>query len=359
MTTPVDKIYVRPFGILQGQDAAQAVEGGFALPLAGGPSAFALVEILRLNRDGLQKRIVRVSDRDSVGRLIGDDNLDALTQSRPDINGLAMKRSQIMGVLNVTPDSFSDGGKFAEIEAAVAAGLEMAREGAAVIDVGGESTRPGAEPVDVGVEIERVTPVIEALVSKGLKNISIDSRNADVLAAAIDAGANMINDVSALSHDPKSMQVAADSGLPVILMHAQGEPQSMQRAPTYENVTLEVFDYLQARIEACVQAGIVREKIIVDPGIGFGKTLDHNLALLKSLTLFHGLGCPVLLGASRKTFIGRLDGDAEVNKRLPGSLAAAGAGLEQAVQFLRVHDVPEMRQFCAVSDAIDQSAPKF
>jgi len=359
MTTPVDKIYVRPFGLLRGLDASQALEGDFALPLAGSPAAFTLVEILRLNRDGLQKRIVRANDRSALSRLIGDEMLAALTESRSDINGLSMNRPQIMGVLNVTPDSFSDGGKFVDVETAVTAGLDMARAGASIIDVGGESTRPGAEPVAVPVEIERVVPVIEGLKSQGLANISIDSRNADVIAAAIEAGANMINDVSALSHDPKSLRIAAESGLPVVLMHAQGEPQSMQNAPTYQHVVLDVFDYLQSRLEACEQAGIVRKKIIVDPGIGFGKTLDHNLALLNGLALFHGLGCPILLGASRKSFIGRLDGDVEVNKRLPGSLAAAEAGRAQAVQVYRVHDVSEMRQFCAVSDAIDRRAPKF
>ena len=359
MSASADKIYFRPFGILRGQDAAQAVESEFALPLAGGPLAFTMLEILRLNRDGLHRRVVRVSDRGSMSRLMGDEALVALTRGRSDIGGLKMNQCHIMGVLNVTPDSFSDGGQFTDVETAVAAGLKMVREGASIIDVGGESTRPGAEPVDVSVEIERVMPVIEALKAQGIDQISIDSRNAAVMSAAISAGATMINDVSALSHDPKSLQVAADSGLPVILMHAQGEPRSMQNAPSYENVALEVFDYLQARIEACEQAGIVREKIIVDPGIGFGKTLEHNLALLNGLTLLHGLGCPVLLGASRKSFIGRLDGDAEVNKRLPGSLAAAAAGRQQAIQMFRVHDVPEMRQFCAVSEAIDRSAPKF
>ena len=359
MTEPGDKIYFRPFGTLRGKDADQAVAAELALPLAGGPGAFTMLEIIRATGGGRQSRIFRVSDRGSMDRLMGDEALVALTSSRPDFAGLPMHSTQIMGVLNVTPDSFSDGGKFVDVDSAVAAGIEMARQGASVIDVGGESTRPGAEPVDIPVEIERVVPVIEGLKSAGVKEISIDSRHAEVISAAVAAGATIINDVSALTYDPASLQVAAESGVPVILMHAQGDPQSMQKSPAYDDVLLDVFDYLQSRVEACEQAGIIRSQMMVDPGIGFGKTVDHNLALLGGLSLFHGLGCPVLLGASRKSFIGRLDNDADVNQRLPGSLAAAAAGLAQGAQMLRVHDVSEMRQFQAIWGAIDRSGPKF
>ena len=359
MTESRTKIYLRPSGFLSGLDAANAIHAEQALPLAGGPLGFSLIEIIRRTNHTVQSRTVRVSDRSSMDRLMGEEALQVLTAARPEISSLAMDATHIMGVLNVTPDSFSDGGRFTDVAAAIKAGLDMHGQGASIVDVGGESTRPGAEPVDAKEEINRVVPVIEGLTSQGLTNISIDSRNAQVISAAIAAGATIVNDVSALTHDPGSMAVVAQSGLPVILMHAQGDPKSMQDRPAYDHVALDVFDYLKSRIDACEQAGILRSQIIVDPGIGFGKTLDHNLALLSRLSLLHGLGCPILLGASRKSFIAKLDNNADVSKRLPGSLAAAAAGLRQGAQMLRVHDVPEMKQFLAVSWGIDGSRQKF
>ncbi len=213
--------------------------------------------------------------------------------------------------------------------------------------MGGESTRPGADPVSIEEECRRVLPVIEGLAKRAKAPVSIDTRNAGVMRRAADAGARLINDVSALSHDPRSMEVAAQTGLPVVLMHAQGEPRTMQKNPAYADVVLDVYDALEARIDACGRAGIARERLVVDPGIGFGKTLAHNLALLGALTMFHSLGCAVLLGVSRKSFIAKLTG-ARADDRLPGSLAGALLGAAQGVQILRVHDVAATRQALAV-----------
>jgi dihydropteroate synthase len=259
----------------------------------------------------------------------------------------------LMGILNVTPDSFSDGGRFQHVEAAVSHARQMIADGAGIVDIGGESTRPGADPVEPAEELDRVIPVIEALKDCGVP-LSIDTRHAAVMRAALAAGAAMINDVSALTADPESLAVAAASSAPVVLMHAQGDPRTMQQAPHYVDVVAEVYAYLEHRVEVCLRAGIALERLIVDPGIGFGKTLDHNLALLRNLGRFHSLGCPILLGVSRKSFLGRIAGGAPADCRLPGSLAAALAGVRQGVHILRVHDVADTRQAIAVWRSIYQ-----
>jgi dihydropteroate synthase len=262
-----------------------------------------------------------------------------------------MNRPCVMGIVNVTPDSFSDGGDRFDAERAIADGLAMWRAGADFVDVGGESTRPGAAPVAPEEELRRVRPVVAALAGEGVR-VSIDSRHAEVMAGAVEAGAAVINDVTALTGDAVSLRVAADSGLPVVLMHMQGEPRSMQADPHYDDVALEVYDHLAERLAACEAAGIPRARIAVDPGIGFGKTLVHNLELLDRLTLFHGLGCPLLLGVSRKSFIGKLSRQEPPKDRLAGSLAAALAGVARGAQILRVHDVAETLQALAVWRAI-------
>ena len=248
-----------------------------------------------------------------------------------------------MGIVNVTPDSFSDGGQFADAAAAVAHGRDLAAAGAAIVDVGGESTRPGADPVSPDEELRRVIPVVEGLAAAGL-TVSIDTRRAAVMHAAVAAGATVINDVTALAGDPESLAVAAAAGVPVILMHMRGEPQTMQRDPTYDDVALDVYDALAGRVAACRAAGIPLANIAVDPGIGFGKTVDHNLELLAALAMFQGLGTAVVLGVSRKSFIGRLAGAAPADQRLPGSIAAGLAGIHHGADILRVHDVAATAQ---------------
>ena len=316
--------------------------------LAGGPLAFDRVQVR--SRPGDVDTLVAVEQlldwAAAEGR--GFDaavalQLERLTAPRSDIAGLSLDWPRLMGVLNVTPDSFSDGGSFVDAEAAVDHAWEMIQAGVDLIDVGGESTRPGAAATPAAVEAERVLPVLAGLGNAPVP-LSIDSRHAAVMRAAADAGVAIINDVSALRHDPDSLAVAAACGLPVVLMHARGDPATMQDDPVYDDVLLDIYDFFDSRIAACEAAGVPRDRLILDPGIGFGKTLSHNLRLLRGLSLFHGLGCPLLLGVSRKGFIGRLSGEADPAARLSGSLAAMLQGLGQGVQMVRVHDVGESRQ---------------
>ena len=262
-----------------------------------------------------------------------------------------------MGVINVTPDSFSDGGDAFNRDAAVDRGLRLLDEGADILDIGGESTRPGATPVSVRQELDRVVPVIERLASGGVP-ISVDTRHAAVMAEAMKAGAGIINDVSALTTDADSLKIAAESGADGVLMHMAGTPETMQENPGYEAVVDDVRDYLEVRVNACLAAGIVKEKIAVDPGIGFGKTLEHNLALIRHLDRFQTLGCPVLLGVSRKSFIGAMVGVDEPRERMPGSVAAGLYGVLRGARILRVHDVAETLQAVAVWIAIAGQASR-
>lgn len=249
----------------------------------------------------------------------------------------------IMGVVNVTPDSFSDGGNFFNKDKAIAHGLQLLEEGAHILDIGGESTRPGAEVVDIEEEIARVVPVIEGLAGKA-PYISIDTRNAKTMEAALKAGANIVNDISALTHDPLSIKVAADAQVPVFLMHAQGTPQDMQRNPSYNNVIDDIYCYFERRLEELSLHRIEMERIVIDPGIGFGKTDKHNMLILRNIKKFHDFGVPLLLGTSRKSFISRLSRGEGVDERIGGSLASALWGLSQGVQIFRVHDVKETAQ---------------
>ena len=258
---------------------------------------------------------------------------------------------RIMGILNVTPDSFSDGGRLAGPEQAVAAGLALHAEGADLIDVGGESTRPGATPVPLDEELRRTIPVVEGLAKAGVP-VSIDTMKAQVMRAALAAGATLLNDVSALQADPESLSVATASAAQVVLMHMPGNPQTMQALAHYEDPVAEVIAHLASRISAAESAGIPRTRLIADPGIGFGKGLDHNLAILRRLEAFHALGVPLLLGASRKSLIPAISGPAPVTDRLPGSLAIALRGAEAGVAWLRVHDVGATVQALKVWAAI-------
>ena len=245
---------------------------------------------------------------------------------------------RILGILNLTPDSFSDGGRYPTPDAALTTARAMIEAGAAMVDIGGESTRPGAPPVPEAEEIARVQPVLDRLSHSGIP-FSIDTRNAAVMARAVDAGAAMVNDISALTHDPRAMSAVARRNCDVVLMHMQGTPATMQVAPHYGDVIVEVHAWLVERIRACVAGGIARSRIVIDPGIGFGKTAEHNLTLLRGLSRFRDLGCPVMLGASRKGFIGGAVGD-----RLPGSLVIAVHAAAQGLSWVRVHDVPETVQ---------------
>ncbi|MCE2889482.1 MAG: dihydropteroate synthase [Hyphomonadaceae bacterium] len=261
-------------------------------------------------------------------------------------------RTLVMGVINATPDSFSDGGQFLSVDAALEQARRLIAQGADILDIGGESTRPGSDPVDTGEEFARVLPIIEAIRRESSIAISIDTRKPEIARAAVAAGANCWNDVSALTFAPDSLATAVELDVPVVLMHAQGDPKTMQQDPHYRDVTGEVLNFLVGRIGQAIQAGLKLSNIIVDPGIGFGKTLEHNLTLLRDLPRFVALGRPVLVGASRKRFIAALDQGAEVGDRLGGSVAAALFAAQHGAQILRVHDVAETRQALTVQMAL-------
>ena len=256
---------------------------------------------------------------------------------------LDLGRPAVMGVLNVTPDSFSDGGEHDDIDRAVGRALAMVEEGADIVDVGGESTRPGAEPVEEAAELERVLPVIEALRPRTGALISIDTVKPGVMRAACAAGADVINDVRGL-REPGALAAAAETGAGICLMHMQGRPRTMQSSPTYSDVVRDVRDFLAERIETCARAGIPRERLVVDPGFGFGKNLAHNLALLRRLPERVGLGPPLLVGVSRKSMFAHLLGDMPAKERLPASLAAAAIAVTRGARLVRVHDVAATRQ---------------
>ena len=280
--------------------------------------------------------------------------MNSATEAAPSFAGLSLDKPRLFGVINVTPDSFSDGGEALALSEALKRGRAMLDDGADILDVGGESTRPGAEPVSAEEERARVVPVVKGLSEMGAL-VSIDTRRAEVMAAAIDAGAGVVNDVTALTGDQDSLGLVADRGVAVVLMHMQGEPGSMQENPQYENAAEDVFGTLKARFEACEEAGIRRHRIAVDPGIGFGKTVDHNLEILNRLDIYRGLGLPVLLGVSRKSFIAKLSRGEAPKDRVPGSLAAVLAAWAQGVRMFRVHDVAETHQALAVAQAIGEA----
>jgi len=262
---------------------------------------------------------------------------------------LKASRLMIMGVVNVTPDSFSDGGAYNNH--AAQHGLKLLEQGADILDIGGESTRPHADVVSVQDEIARVVPVIEGLAGKA-KYISIDTRNSETMSAAVQAGANIINDVSGLRHDPESVGVVAQSGLPICIMHMQGTPQTMQNAPEYKNVIDDICAFFEERLAFCAVNGVAQNRVILDPGIGFGKTLEHNLEIVARFDEFKKFGCPLLFGASRKSFIAKISDAPEVQDRLAGSLAAALTGVQNGADIVRGHDVFETRQAIDVSQAL-------
>ncbi len=333
----MSRLYYRPLPL------ADSAPGPDALPLAGGWCRFDRVAV---HERGRAPRVMTARD-------LPGDVLDRLTAPRAPLAGLSWEAPRLMGILNVTPDSFSDGGRFADPAAALAQAKAMADSGAAILDIGGESTRPGARPVPAKEEIARTAPVIAAIrAALPEMPLSIDTRKAAVARAALDAGAGLVNDVSALTFDAALGPLVAERGVPVCLMHSQGTPETMQDDPRYDDVLLDVYDALDARIAAAEALGIPRSRILVDPGIGFGKTLAHNLALLRGIALFHGLGCPILLGVSRKGFIGVIGNARNPADRLPGSIALALAAIARGVQLVRVHDMAETAQALALWQAV-------
>ncbi|MBI4184440.1 MAG: dihydropteroate synthase [Proteobacteria bacterium] len=359
---PAGRVYLRPVGLLTGAGARAAVEAGAARWLAGGAVAFLALEVLVRSDDTVARRAGPLAEvvawAGAQAAPLAEHvaaTIERLAAPRPPFAGLALDRPRLMGVVNVTPDSFSDGGDAFLAADARARGLDLVAAGAELIDIGGESTRPGSEAVSENEELARVMPVIEGLRREPAAAdavLSIDTRRARVMRAAVDAGARVVNDVTALAGDPGSLDAVARSGAAAVLMHMRGEPRTMQENPTYAYAPLDVFDALAARVAAAEAAGIARARIAVDPGIGFGKTVAHNLEILGHLALFHGLGCALALGVSRKSFIGRLSRGEPPKGRIAGTIAANQVGLAQGAQVLRVHDVAEARQALAVWRAI-------
>jgi dihydropteroate synthase len=325
--------------------------------LAGGMAWFSAYEVI----EGGKRRTVPIAAFETA--LGGNERAArlhaAITAPRPALTlgdrVLRFDQPSVAAILNVTPDSFSDGGKLTDPAAAAEAGFDLSVKGATLIDVGGESTRPGAPLVWEGDEVKRVVPVIERLAKSGAL-ISVDTRKAVVMEAALAAGAAIVNDVSALLWDDRALDVVARAGCPVILMHSPDPKKGPHGGEGYRDVLTEVFDWLEARVAAVAAAGVDRAKIIVDPGIGFGKSLQDNLALLNGLALFHGLGCPIMLGASRKRMIGALSNEAPADQRLGGSIALALKGIEAGMQLLRVHDVAETVQALRVWRGLKDAA---
>ena len=341
-------LYIRPIAFAESPQS----EEGEAIRLAGGmvyASRFALIvreggKVIERERFSMRELEAALPGLPEDARIQWGNLRKVHAPIRCGQRTLRLDQPQVMGILNVTPDSFSDGGRFMDDpEVAHAHAAAMLEAGAAIIDVGGESTRPGAAAVWEGDEIKRVIPAIERLAASGAA-ISVDTRRPAVMEAALKAGAHILNDVSALRHDPRSVELAANTGAPVVLMHAPGEGEDLHANAAYGDVVLDVFDWLKARRDAALAAGIARDRIVLDPGIGFGKSVADNLALMNALALFHALGQPLLVGASRKRMIGALSNEAPAHRRLGGSLMLAVKAMEAGVQLLRVHDVPETVQ---------------
>jgi dihydropteroate synthase len=348
----VRQIYLRPCAFI---DTPIGFDGQ-AARLAGTMVYFSALEII-LTDGGKRasKALVRLTELDahldSLPVELGDKarkQFSNITSSRPALKlgarNILLDQPRVMGILNCTPDSFSDGGRHGDDPEALARnGGAMAAAGAAIIDVGGESTRPGAPLVWEGDEIKRIEPAIRQLAASGTA-VSVDTRKAAVMQAALSAGAAMINDISALLYDDRSIEIARVAACPVVLMHAPSQSSDPHKGGEYGDVLTEVYDWLEARVDAVEAAGIGRDSILIDPGIGFGKSLADNLVLINNLALFHGIGCPILFGASRKRMIGALSNEAAAEARLGGSVFLAMKAVEQGAHIVRVHDVPETVQ---------------
>ena len=346
-------VYVRPCNFVHGKHATFLIQKKQALPICGNRSiAFTHVEIITKKN---KRQIITISQVNNLSKQYQKQvqlDLKQIQKKRTSIGKLNMDQPILMGVLNVTPDSFSDGGKFNKLNKALQHAKQMIQDGAHIIDVGGESTRPGAKLISIKEEYNRVIKVIQKI--KKIKSciISIDTRKSQVMKQAAKAGATIINDVSALDFDPQSEQVVIDLKQPIILNHSQGTPETMQKNPTYQNVLIEIYDYFENKIKQLEKKGIPRKHIIIDPGIGFGKNVQHNLTLMRHVSFFHSLGCPLMLGPSRKSFIGKIMGKKDSISRIGGTISAVIIGANQGVQFFRVHDIKEINEALTINQAL-------
>ena len=347
-------VFARPICMSKTKDTlSDPVKG---INLHGGPYNFDKLELLIKTDENI---FVFSSEIDEAREwALADGCIEKLDQIILNLTGrhssnvfASLSSPLLMGVVNVTPDSFYDGGKNSKTQIAISQAHRLIADGVDIIDIGGESSKPGAVPVTAEQEIERVIPVIKEVSGFGVP-ISIDTQKSSVMEAAVKAGASIVNDISALSADPKSLRLLRELGVPVILMHMQGTPVDMQNNPYYQFAPLDILEYLRNRIDVCLESGISLSNIIVDPGIGFGKNLNHNLAILNRLSLFHNLRVPIAIGVSRKSFIASLNEDEPPDQRLAGSLAMAIWACQQGVQILRVHDVAETKQALKIYKAV-------
>ncbi|MCK8825265.1 dihydropteroate synthase [Fuchsiella alkaliacetigena] len=334
--------------------------GEASLPRAAGGLEVEETDLILMGTDKVFRKVEKVLRMQPFGlRELGKEILKAIDNYTRQLSPISVgssefefgKRTYIMGVLNVTPDSFSDGGKFDRLDVAVEHAKKMVAEGADIIDVGGESTRPGSEPVPLEVELDRVLPVVERLKAEIEAPISVDTYKSEVAKRVLEAGADIINDISGFKEDPQLAEVAAEYEVPVVVMHIQGQPKNMQENPSYGDLISEIMEYLQQSINCGIEAGIARDKIIVDPGIGFGKTLEHNLEIMKRLREFRSLGQPILLGTSRKSMIGDTL-DLPVEERVEGTAATVSIGIANGADIVRVHDIKEMKRVAKMTDAM-------
>lgn len=346
-------VYVRPCNFVHGKHAVFLIQKKQALPICGNRSiGFTHLEII----DKKNKiRLISISQVKTLSKAYQQQvqqDLKQIQKKRSSIGKLNMDQPILMGVLNVTPDSFSDGGKFNKLDKALQHAKRMIQDGAHIIDVGGESTRPGARLILVKEECQRVIKIIQKIKKNTSTVISIDTRKSEVMKQAVKAGAMIINDVSALDFDPHAEQIVINSKKPIILNHSQGTPETMQKNPTYQNVLIEIYDYFENKIKKLEKKGIARKHIIVDPGIGFGKNVQHNLTLMRHVSFFHSLGCPLMLGPSRKSFIGKIMGKKDSISRIGGTISAVIIGANQGVQFFRVHDIKEINEALTINQAL-------
>lgn len=350
-----ERRYLLPAALHSGPDSEARTDSGLSRRLAGGWVHFEAVRIL--TRNGEEDIIPVTELRARLNQAPDSERLlkvwHRLSKPRPKWSGFRFTRPTLMGILNTTPDSFSDGGKFAAADAAIQHGKDMLAAGADMLDIGGESTRPGSEEVPVDEEIRRILPVIEGLRDSGV--ISVDTRKKAVIQAGLDAGATIVNDVSGLTFDSDSMDLVSHRKCPTVIMHSQGTPDIMQDDPDYDHVLFDIYDWLEERLEACRLRGMDDSLLMIDPGIGFGKSLDHNLAILKGLALFHGLGVPLLVGLSRKSIIDKIIPGFAPHERLGGSIGGAMWLLKQGVQVIRAHDIAQSKQAMEVWQAINSA----
>jgi dihydropteroate synthase len=346
----VTKIYLRPTGFVESPQRHE----GETLRLAGTMLWFSQIEYITRDGSTTQRQLVPINGWQAFTAALPETSrarcaqlLERITTPRATLQmggrTITLDQPHVMAIINATPDSFSDGGKNTDLEVAAQAASAMLHAGAAIIDIGGESTRPGAELVPDGEELARVEPLIRKLAATGTA-ISIDTRKASVMEGAVEAGATMINDISALLYDKRAAEVAQKSDIPIVLMHAPSQSSDPHKNGVYDDVVYDVFDWLEQRVSEVEAAGLARDKILVDPGIGFGKSLSDNLAIINNLAIYHGLGCAILFGASRKRMIGALSNAAEAADRLGGSIFLAMKAVEQGAHIVRVHDAAETVQ---------------